>query len=300
MNAITTRSKLKAVTPKAAEPSKPKVLIFGKPGAGKTWGALDFPRCYYIDTEGGANLAHYTDKLEKAGGMYLGPEHGSNDFKVVLEQVQALAVEDHPYKTLVIDSVSQLINVETADEAERLGDKDVFGASKKPAVAHMRRLVNWLQRLPMNVVLIAHEKTEWGLVKGTRTEIGATFDAWDRLAYELHLIMNIVKSGNTRSAKVGKSRLLGFAEGTSFPWSYEQFAQRYGRDVIEADAAPIMMATPAQIAELQGLLERVRMPEDWLDKCLKKGMAESLADMDAANTAAMINMLKSKLLELAA
>ena len=47
-------SKLKAKDPVNAEPSKPKMLIFGKPGVGKTWGALDFPSCYYIDTEGGA------------------------------------------------------------------------------------------------------------------------------------------------------------------------------------------------------------------------------------------------------
>ena len=83
MNAITTRSRLKAVAPKAAEPSKPKVLIFGKPGVGKTWQALDFPSVYYIDTEGGADLAHYTDKLERSGGVYRarllqgGPDQGA-------------------------------------------------------------------------------------------------------------------------------------------------------------------------------------------------------------------------------
>jgi hypothetical protein len=66
------KSKLKAVAPKAAEPSKPKMLIFGKPGVGKTWTSLDFPNVYYVDTEGGADLAHYTDKLEKSGGVYFG------------------------------------------------------------------------------------------------------------------------------------------------------------------------------------------------------------------------------------
>ena len=67
-------SKLKAIAPKAAEPSKPKMLIYGKPGVGKTWAALDFPSVYYMDTEGGADLEHYTDKLLAAGGMYFGPE----------------------------------------------------------------------------------------------------------------------------------------------------------------------------------------------------------------------------------
>jgi hypothetical protein len=92
------RSRLKAVAPKHAEPSKPKVLIFGKSGVGKTWTSLDFPSCYYIDTEGGADLAHYTAKLEVAGGVYLGPDQGSTDFATIIEQVKALATERHPYR----------------------------------------------------------------------------------------------------------------------------------------------------------------------------------------------------------
>jgi KaiC/GvpD/RAD55 family RecA-like ATPase len=105
-------SKLKAVKPKKAEPKKPKILIYGKPGVGKTWQALDFPSVYYIDTEGGADLAHYTDKLERSGGVYLGPDQGSLDFATVLEQVQALATERHDFRTLVIDSISKLYTLE--------------------------------------------------------------------------------------------------------------------------------------------------------------------------------------------
>ena len=44
------KSKLGAIDPKAAEPSRPKITIFGKPGVGKTWGALDFPSVYYSNT----------------------------------------------------------------------------------------------------------------------------------------------------------------------------------------------------------------------------------------------------------
>jgi hypothetical protein len=294
-----TRSKLKAVTPKAAEPSKPKILIFGKPGVGKTWGALDFPSVFYIDTEGGADLGHYTDKLERAGGVYLGPTQGSLSFDTVLDQVRALATEKHPYRTLVIDSISKLFNSEIADEAERLGDKDVFGASKKSAISYMRRLVSWLQRLDMNVVLIAHEKAEWGMVKGQRSEIGATFDAWDRLGYELHLILNIVKSGTARGAKIGKSRLLGFPEGSAFPWSYAEFAQRYGRDVIEKETVPIVLATAAQIAEVKRLLEVVKLPEGTVEKWWKKAEVDDWSEMQAGDVTKCIASLKGKLLEMA-
>jgi hypothetical protein len=148
------KTKLLAKAPKAAEPSKPKILIYGASGVGKTWTSLDFPNCYYIDTEDGANLTHYTDKLEKSGGVYMGQADGSLDFQTVIDQVKALATEDHEYKTLIIDSITKLYNTVIANEAERLGDKDAFGASKKPAIGLMRQLVNWLYRLDMNVILL--------------------------------------------------------------------------------------------------------------------------------------------------
>lgn len=285
------KSKLKAVPPIAAEPSKPKILIFGKAGVGKTWASLDFPLCYYIDTEGGANLKHYTDKLTKAGGVYMGPEQGSQDFDTIIEQIKALGTEEHPYKTLVIDSISKLHNLEINIEAERLGDKDGFGASKKPALRKMATLMRWAERIDMNVVMIAHEKALW--FKGE--QIGVTFDGADKLDYELHLCLNIVKTGDSRKAFVKKTRLLEFPDGSTLPWSYDDFATKYGKSVIEGKVKQIVLATPEQIAELNTLLDVVKLPDGETDKWLKKANAESFAEMDSDKIAACITMLKGKI-----
>jgi AAA domain len=48
------KSRLAAIPPESVQPKKPKVLVFGPPGVGKTWASLDFPRVYYIDTEPGS------------------------------------------------------------------------------------------------------------------------------------------------------------------------------------------------------------------------------------------------------
>lgn len=288
-------SKLKAVAPKATEPSKPKILIYGKPGVGKTWASLDFPGVYYIDTEGGADLSHYTDKLAKAGGVYLGPEQDSLDFDIVLEQVRALATEQHNFKTLVIDSISKLFNTAIAEEAERLGDKDAFGASKKPAIACMRRLIAWLTRLNMNVILIAHEKAEWGQnAKGERVEIGATFDCWDKLEYELHLALNITKQGSSRYAFVRKSRLEEFPDASRFPWSYADFAEKYGRAVIEKPAHAITLASPEQLTEIERLLKIVKLDDSAKDKWITNNL-EALADVETEKAEGIITHLKGKL-----
>jgi len=296
-------SKLLAVTPETVEPKKPKILIYGPPGVGKTWGSLDFPNVYYIDTEGGADLAHYREKLKAAGGMYFGPDQGSLDFDTVIGQVEALATEPHQYKTIIIDSVTKLFNTAITDEQLRIaaaGHKDEFGASKKGPVRQMAKLIKWLNRADLNAVIIAHQIDQWGQDgKGNREVIGMTFDAWPKLEYELHLVMRISKIGQGDNAKrfahTGKSRLTGFPEGEKFDWRYSDFATRYGKDVIEKAAVPIVLASPEQVAEVNRLLGIVILPDDTKDKWFKKASVDSFDEMDTNTIAACISFLQKRL-----
>lgn len=292
------KSKLLAVPPEAVEPKKPKILIYGPPGVGKTWTALDFPNVYYIDTEGGADLTHYREKLKAAGGMYFGPEQGSLDFDTVIGQIEALATEDHPYKTIVFDSITKLFNAAITDEQIRMenaGKKDEFGASKKGPVRQMARLIRWINRADMNAIVIAHQKPLWGMNNGQREEIGQTFDAWEKLEYELHLVLRISKlgSGETakRSAHIGKSRLVGFPEGTKIDWSYSEFAARYGKDVIEKAVTKVVLATPEQVSEIEALLKVVKLPDGVVEKWFTKASVDSFPEMDTETIAKCINYL---------
>lgn len=291
------KSRLKAIAPKAAEPSKPKILIFGKPGVGKTWTSLDFPSCYYIDTEGGADMKHYTDKLQNANGAYLGLDQGSLDFSTVLDQIKALATEKHNYKTVVIDSITKIFNNEIAREAERLGSNNAFGADKKPAVSLMRQLVSWIQRLDMNVILIAHEKPLWGKDdKGQRAEIGVTFDAWDKLEYELHLALNIIKTGNIRRAIIKKSRLTGFPDAENFLWTYEDFSIRCGKEIMEKNSKQLVLATEQQLDELDKLFQKAILSDGIKDKWLTAANVSSFEEMDSDKVASIITLINNKFL----
>lgn len=288
-------SKLKAVPPKDVKPTRAKVLVFGGSGYGKTWTSIDFPSAYYIDTEGGATELHYKEKLEAAGAMVLGVSEGSLCLDTIVEQVKALASQKHQFKTLIIDSITKVYQHEIAQEAERLGEKDVFGASKKPAIAKMRQLVSWISRLDMNVILIAHEVGEWGKdAKGERVQIGYTFDCWDKLEYELDLVLQVYKNGASRKARVRKSRLIGFPESESFDWSYPEFAKRYGQGVIEKDVESIVMATEEQVTELNYLLDTFKIEDTQRQKWLTAAKADNFSEMDTSDIQKLINHLKAK------
>lgn len=274
-------SKLKGRAPDTVKPSKPKILVFGPAGVGKTTFALDFPDVFYIDTEGGADLPQYTERLRKSNASYLGPDDGACDFQTVLEQVQALATEDHDRKTLVIDSFSKLFNtqiVHTQEKMAKAGQEDAFGASKKEAIACTRRLIAWMGKLDMNVILICHQKSQWKDGK----EVGVTFDGWDKLDYELHLALRVAKNGPNRIAYTTKSRLQQFPDGDSFSWSFPEFAKRYGADVINAAVQKAALATEAQLAEHKDLLTKVKLSQDAIDKLNASGEPELLEESKMA------------------
>ena len=291
--------KLHAVEPDSIEPAKAKTLIFGPPGVGKTFEAIRWPGVFYFDSERGADQEEYRKRLKAAQAGYFGPEQGSLDFEAVIDEVQTLATVEHRYNTMVFDSASKLFNSAITDEQERLGERDAFGASKKGPIRQMQRLLRWVNRADMNAIFICHQRDVWGKDdKGLQTVVGTTFDCWDKLAYELHLVLRISKIGEGDNAKrfmhVGKSRLAEFKEGNRFDWSYEEFADRYGRHALEKAAKQIMLATDDQVTEVRHLLGVVKVPEDWSEKCFKRANVEDWPEMETNIIAKVIDSLKSR------
>lgn len=288
-------SKLKAKAPELIKPGKIKAVMFGVSGVGKTTLALSFPKPYYYDVEGGARGAQYRKLLKDSGGAYIGPEEGTLSPDLLIEQIQALATEKHPYKTLIVDSLTKLFQTAIAQEAERLGDKDAFGASKKPAVAFMRRLVMWASRLDMNIWFVCHEAAEWGVVNGQRTEIGRVPDCWDKLVYELDLCVQVVKRGPQRVAVVRKSRITAFPDGETFPLDYAEFAARHGKEVVEGEVGQVILALPEQVAEVKKLLEIVKVSDADIQKGFDKAGVDTWEAMTSEQIGTWQVFLKKKI-----
>ncbi len=281
---------LKAKNPELVKPSKPKFILSGKSGVGKTFYMLDFEKPYIIDVEGGATEPQYVEKMKAVGAGYMGKDEGSQDFKTVIDQLKELATTKHEYKTLVIDSFSKLYNLTAAIAEETVGN--TYAADKKEAQKPTRQLQIWMDKLDMTIALVCHSKDEWS--KGQPTG-STTFDGWQKLEYDLNLWIEMTITGRQRSIIVRKSRLSGFALGNSYPADYATFAKLYGKDILEKLSEPVTLAGKDQIAEVRRLLEVFNISEDDQKKGLKKYDVDDFSELSTEQAAQMILNLNARL-----
>lgn len=276
---------LKAKKPAMIE-SRLKALFYGNAGVGKTMAAIQFPKPYIIDTEGSTNKPQYVKAIEKVDGAVL----MTVDFDEMINEVRELLTTKHDYKTLVVDSLTLLYN-DLLEKAERKVGTE-FGRHYGEANKRMKQLLNLLFRLDMNVIITSHSKNEYGQ---NLAVMGQTFDCYKKLDYLFDLVFEIQKRGNQRVGLVKKSRIEGFPDGDSFPFSYDEIADRYGRQVIERDAVAQELATLDQVREILRLIDLLKVPTETYTKWLDKANSESWEDMQKTDIQKCIDHMQSKI-----
>lgn len=292
--------KLKGVKPDTVKPGRAKVLISGESGVGKTTVAIQFPNVVYQDHEGGARERKYTEQLQKSGALYFGPEEGSLSMDDVIEQGRAMRALEHPYKTTVHDSITELLLIAQAEEADRLDAADIsneFGSDRRPGARKMRRLLAIYSGTDMNVVFIAHSKAEWKKVGNKREQVGNTADTgYDKLRYALDLWIDIEQQGKERYMRVKKSRHENFVMGEKYPWTYDDFAKRFGRERIEGAVETTKLVDEETLKQILVYREIGVINADneaaWFKKC---GGVEDWADITADQSVKLLDWCKKKL-----
>ena len=287
---------LRAVKPEIVVTPKPKFLISGRSGVGKTMFSLDFPMPYYMDVEGGAVRHQYRKKLTENGGVYFGREQGSEDFGSVLEEIKTLTTTKHPYKTLIIDSFSHLYLRAASIAEDKIGNE--FGRDKKEANRPTRQLMRWLSSIDLTVILICHAKDKWERRGRDIINTGSTFDGYDKLEFEMDLWLEAQKLANTRTLLVKKSRIESFPEGKEFPLDYKDFSALYGKEIIEKDARPLDMATTEQADRLRSLLDLVKIRPEVVEKWLERAGVDKYEEMTASQVLSCISLCEKKLEEI--
>jgi hypothetical protein len=295
---------LRGVKPKAIE-KRLKLFLFGVAGGGKTTGSIQFPGPYLIDCERGAENKQYVDLLASKGGRYFNPLNPNPDdktytpksiFEEVLAEVTALLTTKHQFRTLIIDPLTVVYNELTDAAARSLVTREdpegmAFGRHKAKADRQIKHLFNLLLRLDMNVVLTSHAKKLWG---AGMTDLGNTFDCYSKADYLFDLVIEIQKRGVDRVGRVIKTRIDGFKEAEIFPFSYDEIAARYGREVLERDAVAQTLATAEQITQLRHLIEVLKVPQDTIDKWLDKASADNIEELPTEIAAKCIEFLTNQ------
>lgn len=276
---------LRAKKPEAIE-KRLKALFYGSAGVGKTTAAIQFPKPYLIDTEKGAENDQYTKLLQKAGGVVF----QTTDFNELMTEVKALLTEKHEYKTLIIDPLTTLYNDLLDKSALKNGTE--FGRHYADANKQIKHLLNLLLRLDMNVIITSHAKNEYG---ANLSVLGQTFDCYKKLDYLFDLVFEIQKRGKDRVALVKKSRIESFPDTEHFPFSYDEIAKKYGKEVLERDAVAQELADEAQVKELVRLIDLIKVPEEVSQKWLDKASSEKWEEMPKDAIQKCIEHLQSKI-----
>jgi hypothetical protein len=275
---------LRGIKPEAIK-KRMKALFYGTAGVGKTTAAISFPKPYLIDTEKGAENSQYTKVLQASGGVVF----QTSDFEELMKEVKTLLTETHEYKTLIIDPMTILYNDLLDKSAAKNGTE--FGKHYNEANKKIKHLLNLLLRLDMNVIITSHAKNEYGQ---NLAVLGQTFDCYKKLDYLFDLVFEVQKRGKDRIGLIRKSRIETFPDGEQFPFSYDEIATRYGKDILEKDAVAEKVASRDQIARLRMLIELYKEPEEIVQKWLDKANAESFDEMNESIISKLITHMENK------
>lgn len=291
---------LRGVKP-VAEEKRLKMLVYGPSGVGKTTAAIQFENAYILDCEKGTDF--YSSTINKAGSAVF----KTNNCDEIMDELKTLLTTKHPYKTLVIDPITQVYNAcqekwtlifekysKTTKEAEIQDFGPRFWGRVKSEMKTIDRL---LAALDMNVIVLSHQKDIYG---PGMTKLGVGPDAMKGAEYLFDLVFELRNVGGKRMAVTVKERAeIGQPKfPAEFEWSFQNFLKFYGEEVIRREAKPIALATAEEAVQLRKLLEIVRIPEETVTSWLTKAQVDKFEDMRGDQIAGCIKYCEKKLADL--
>jgi hypothetical protein len=177
---------------------KLKICFFGPSGSGKTVSALTFPRVALIDAEGGSDM--YAGRPGIAPFSIL----RTKSIQELREAISYIRTDNgRSFDTLVIDPITVFYDVqkEALSRASRTGDMTVREWTRVNGA--MKAVYAELCQLPVHVVVIAREATEYETVNGELRRTGVKADADKALSYVFDFVLRFSPD---HTATVIKSR----------------------------------------------------------------------------------------------
>jgi len=249
-----------------------KALIYGGPGTGKTVFAGTAENALFLSAEAG--LLSIKD---------LSPEYVEiNTMKDLLDAYSFLLKGGHKYKTVIIDSITEISNT-LKDEIEKRTGKPMqlqdWGEIKKKLIAIFKEFRN----LPMNVILIAQEsyindedkirKIVPSLDgKGATSAIPYFMDIVGYMKVDIKGKRTISTNNSVKYVTKDRSGCIG----DDCPADFSEWEKRVGKiktgkektkEVKGAPEEPVKVESAASAPMLKKLMAKVKDLKELNDKC---------------------------------
>ena len=292
---------LRAKKPEVVE-KRLKMFLFGPPGSRKTTSAIQFPKSVLIDMEKGSE--NYAKSIDKAGSVVL---HTTNPDEV-LEEVKALLTEKHDYRTLILDPIT-IFYESTQEKWTRIFEKYTDNEKNKElqdfgmrywgrVKSNYKAMLRMLLKLDMNILMTAHQKDIYG-PNMSKMGVGPDSMKGDNYFFDNVFQLNVLNDKAIATTIKQRSEPLyppKFPE--RFDWSYENFCNFYGKEVIERVAVPVEMASSDQVARLTLLVEGLKVPPETIEKWHTKCDVDSFDQMTSKDITSLVEFCEKKLNEL--
>jgi hypothetical protein len=208
-----------------------KLFIYGEPSTGKTFFCTQFKNVYYIDAEEGAKMSKYVENINANNGVLF----STRKFNDLAQELMALSSVEHPYETLVIDPITTIYDDLVEEERERIkkeGRRAKISEEYQVANARFKKMVWLLLDLPMNVVITAHAKKEYG---ENMNVLGTTFDGYKKFAFMFDVVIEAIVRRGKRIGIVKKSRILDLEPDQEIEFSFQEFSKIYSKELKNAE-----------------------------------------------------------------
>lgn len=294
--------KLRGITP-TKEGCRMKLMIYGEAKVGKTSSIVNFPKAYIIDTESGTTA--YFNEIQKNNSKVL----KENNFDEIYEELKTLKYVDHPYKTLIFDSITsvylqlqlkwiELFENNSPKALEHVINLQDFGMRYWQKVkSDWSRLTRLLETIDMNIVLVSQEKDKYV----GQTKVGQTFDSYKKDDYLVDYIFRLKYNEKDCPPLVVDTRQRAPMGSPTFPesfeFTYENVCKYYGKNLLEKDSKKTEIASPEQIDKLTKLIELLQVPDEVCIKWISKAKVDSFDEMKNDCIQKCIDYLQEKIEE---
>jgi hypothetical protein len=215
-----------------------KMYIYGGEGVGKTVSALQFPAPAVIDTQKGTD--YYVDSFDFAilDAESFGKDSSDPDF--IEEVIEDLAMDPGPYKTFVIDSMTDVCDKILQKRIQYRKDKtgkteyELNPADYGWVKGYVKKFIHNLLALDMNIIATAESANEYSSTSGDFMEvIGTKPEGHKKIPHLFDVVIELTKEGEQRRAHVKKDRTRKLPE--NFIYSYDALLGYLDKDNLEKE-----------------------------------------------------------------